>query len=279
MTKIAFLFLTIDIVKHNKIWEDYFKHHTSKYSIYIHPKYPDKVSIPWMKNNIISNLVPTKWGYLTNAFYQLLYTAYQDKDNTHFFFVSDSCIPISSFSLFYKYIYSFHKNTSFIHFKSVNIDYELSKRFYKREDKSNIKKHEGLGNCLSRFHAHILLFDKKKEFSSFHSIHCGDEHYLSIIYNIEPIEDIQLTYYNWDEIPDKLEVLNKQLRKWYEKQEKTKKKNPLFKKKIDSLRKKKSDIGKHPKTYNIMDITPEIKKKLLKKNYFFMRKIDNQYIE
>ena len=55
--KIAFLFLTLDNINWHYYWDKYFDGHNSKYSIYVHPKYPEKVTVPWMKKNIIKNLV------------------------------------------------------------------------------------------------------------------------------------------------------------------------------------------------------------------------------
>ena len=58
MKKIAFLFLVIDNPNFPKIWNSYFRGHKDKYNIYIHPKFPDKLT--WNKKCMINNLKETK---------------------------------------------------------------------------------------------------------------------------------------------------------------------------------------------------------------------------
>ena len=50
--KIAFLFLTLENPNFPKIWDKYFRSHKDKYSIYIHPKYPELLTCK--KKNIKS---------------------------------------------------------------------------------------------------------------------------------------------------------------------------------------------------------------------------------
>ena len=84
MKKVAFLFLTIDNINHPIFWEKYFENYYDKISIYCHPKYPQKVTIPWQKKNIISRLVETGWGYIIDAYHSLLMEALKDKNNYKF---------------------------------------------------------------------------------------------------------------------------------------------------------------------------------------------------
>ena len=97
--KIAFLFITIGDVNFPKIWDDYFKDNNDKYNIYIHPKYPEKVT--WNKDKIIQNLQETSWGFIVKAYIELFKSALQDKDNYKFITISESCLPIQSFDQFY----------------------------------------------------------------------------------------------------------------------------------------------------------------------------------
>jgi hypothetical protein len=101
MKKIAFLFLVLDNPNFPKIWDKYFRGHKDKYEIYIHPKYPDKVT--WKKRSVIKNLQETGWGFITRAYIELLKEAFKDPDNYKFVTISESCIPIQSFDDFYKY--------------------------------------------------------------------------------------------------------------------------------------------------------------------------------
>ena len=111
MNKIAFLFLTIDNLKHSDIWNTYFKSiDKKKYNIYVHPKNPDKVTDDLLKNNIINELVETKHGFLVEAMVKLMENALKDKDNKFFVFISDSCIPIKKFDIMYEELFKIDKS-------------------------------------------------------------------------------------------------------------------------------------------------------------------------
>lgn len=251
MSKIAFLFLTIDNVYYPQIWERYFQECPLKKSIYVHPKYPEKVSVTWMKNNIIKDLVPTNWGYLTDAFYQLLKTAIKDNTNSHFIFISDSCLPIRKLSTLSRYIQKFPSETSFIHFKDSIDDYDREKKIKRVSGYQNyqLQKHEGLGNCLSRHHVGKLL-DHRQDFQLFfNKLNCGDEYYLSLLGNDQTIHDQQMTYYNWEQGRQQVETINQKMESIYQQAEqaqiskinqqmKTLKKNqfPGHQKKIKALK-------------------------------------------
>ena len=99
MKKIAFLFLILDNPNFPKIWNSYFRNNKNKYSIYIHPKFPEKTV--WKKKNIIQNLHETSWGFITEAYLELLKEAYKDPNNYKFITISESCVPIQSFDKFY----------------------------------------------------------------------------------------------------------------------------------------------------------------------------------
>lgn len=311
MSKIAFLFLTIDNVNHPDLWKDYLSEDSQKVSIYIHPKYPKKISVDWMKENIISNLVSTNWGYLTDAFYQLLKTAYRDNQNQHFIFVSDSCVPVCRFLKLYQFINSFPKKTSFIHFKAEIDDYDWNKKIKKTPGyhKYSLKKHEGLGNCLSRYHALKLLKSEYDFKNFFNNLNCGDEFFLSLLKASKYIYDHQMTFYNWDENKNKIKIINQQMDNIYRHVEnleierinkkikslrnknksnkmslyqKTLKKISLGnnerllskrdKKELQKLKIEKSTLGKHPKLYT--HISSKEINKLINKGYFFLRKVN-----
>mgnify|MGYP000223743036 FL=1 len=100
--KIAFCFLTIDNIHKAELWEDFFKGHEDKYSIYLHPKNPEKVD-PAYKKYILGNLVETKWGdiSLVRATLNLFREAYKNQNNKICVLVSDSCIPLNNFDYIY----------------------------------------------------------------------------------------------------------------------------------------------------------------------------------
>ncbi len=100
--KIAFCFLTIDNINKIDIWEEFLRGHEDKYSLYIHPKNPEKVD-PKYQSNIIGNLIETKWGEisLVRATMNLFKAAFQNPDNKICVLVSDSCIPLNNFDYIY----------------------------------------------------------------------------------------------------------------------------------------------------------------------------------
>ena len=122
--KIAFLFLTIDDLLFPQIWEYYFKNNFDKINIYCHPKYPEKINTKWLKKSVVKKLTKTKWGHFTNAIINLFKAALLDKDNQKFIIVSESCLPIKSFTKLYYFLKNDNIKTSYIHlrkFDDVNI--------------------------------------------------------------------------------------------------------------------------------------------------------------
>lgn len=109
---IAFLFLTISNLNQPKIWEKFFKNvDKSKYKIYNHPKYADKVTDQLLKPGIISNRVETKWGSssLVKAEINMMREAYKDGCNM-FIVLSESHIPLYPFDIVYHILESYQYN-------------------------------------------------------------------------------------------------------------------------------------------------------------------------
>ena len=270
--KIAFLFLTMSDVNFPEIWEKFFEGNDGEYSIYCHPKYPDEVTINWMKFNIIKKLVPTEWGHLTNAYVELLKAAILDQTNSHFIFVSDSCIPIKPFCKLEKFITNYDSNCSFISLRKMdNYNYQksnLPENHFIEFNKKKLIKHSGWF-CLSRYHTEKLL--NCPDIYKFNDIIAGDEHILSLIYSKKDktFINFKITYANWNYSKLKIENINNQLKTLYEYQETTgkSKKNEIF-----NLRKQKSILGKHPKTY--IKISKKIFNKIKNSKSFFFRKFD-----
>lgn len=260
--KIAFLFLTINDIYFPSIWDYYFKNNHKNISIYCHPKYPEKIKTTWLKKNIITNLVPTKWGYFTNAIINLLKAALQDKENTKFIIISESCIPIKSFKTFYEFLSNDHINTSYIHLRDFD-DYNIKKSKIKINN-INIK-HSGWF-CLSRHHVKKLLINDN--LSKFNQILAGDEHILSLIYNTTNIKQYEITSVNWEHHQVEINEINQKLKKLYEKKESEHTSN--YDDEILSYRIRKSDLGKHPKTYN--NLSNEELDEIMNSKSFFMRK-------
>lgn len=93
----ALLFLTRGDVNHPKLWEDYFEGSQPEgVSILAHAANLSAVQTEWLHAAQISERVETTWGSisLVRAMLALLRAGLADEDNTHFVFLSESCVPI-----------------------------------------------------------------------------------------------------------------------------------------------------------------------------------------
>jgi len=110
MNKIAFLFLIYDMINHESIWHRYFRDvrgiSKSQYNIYIH--YKTDVRLEFFDEYKIhkSKIIDTKYADISIVKAQniLIKEALKDAKNTHFIFLSGSCIPLKSFDYLYHYL-------------------------------------------------------------------------------------------------------------------------------------------------------------------------------
>jgi hypothetical protein len=273
--KIAFLFLTIGDINQPEIWSEYFKNNWHKINVYIHPKFPKLVKTKWLKNNIISDLVPTEWGFITNAYYQLLKEALQNKDNIKFMFISESCIPLKSFDLFYKKMMKDHINTSYIKFMDIN-GYNKNVRIKSQPNYKELEpfvKHYAR-MCLSRYHSEKLIDCKKYDF--FNKMHVGDEFFLTCIHpvkNKDYIQEFEITYDNWEYIDQMSDQYNYEIELLYDKIESGDNSNET-KRELKRKQLLRDDLRKNPKTYT--SITPSDIETVIQKESFFWRKFTNK---
>lgn len=268
MKKIAFLFLTIDNIHFPKLWEDFFDDNWENINIYCHPKNPENVTVPWLRNNIIPNLVDTGWGYIVNAYRELLKCAIKNKDNIKFITISESCVPIVRFHDLYKNLLMMENiNKSYI--KTMNISsYDWEARIKTQDNWSNMditwKKHYARF-CLSRQHVNILLKNEDK-LDFFGKMHVGDEFFLSIINDDENIIDRAITFDNWDRTNKKVKVIKNQIKKLY-------KQNGSLDE-IEKLKLLYQDIGRNPHSYSNVDNRDVVEAK--KTDSFFWRKFPKE---
>lgn len=102
MNKLAFIFLVYSTINHESIWYDFFKNvDKSKYNIYIH--YKTDVKLEYFDEYKAKNIINTKYADISivKAQNYMLKEALLDVDNTHFIFLSGSCIPFKSFDYIY----------------------------------------------------------------------------------------------------------------------------------------------------------------------------------
>lgn len=281
--KIAFLFLIIDDINHPDIWSKYFENNFDKINIYVHPKNPQNVKTPWLKQNIIKKLVNTEWGFITNAYYNLFEEAFKNKNNIKFVTISESCLPLQSFHNFYNDIFT--KNdirTSFVKFQPVT-RYDLISRIKNQPSfnmfKTYVKHYARF--CLSRYHVEKLL-TLHNEFNFFNNMHVGDEFFLTMLKatpNYDFFKDYEITYDDWDYIINERQQLNLEIKKMYELIDSQKYSDNINKIIVNEIENKKifrDNISKNPKTYNV--VTIDDYHKALKSGAYFWRKFPKTVI-
>ena len=273
VNKIAFLFLTIDNTRFPEIWEYYFKGNEDKINIYVHPKNKELVTDSFLKDNIIDDIKETSWSQVTDALLTLLITALKNKDNKYFLTVTDSCLPIKSFDIFYNFLFNNDIKKSYIKLfsdknKEETIKYFFDKKNYNKyfSKNYNFVKHESWF-CLSRHHLKKLL--SNKDIYKFKKLHVSNELFLSPIFPSNNIINYEITFIDWsnakiaDKITKKIEILWKEYDETH---------NKKILKKIKKLKLLRMDYGKHPKIFN--KINSSLIRKMKKSKSFFWRKFD-----
>lgn len=268
--KIAFLFLTLDNPNFTKIWDYYFKNNEDKINIYIHPKYPEKVT--WHKECIIKDLKPTAWGFIVDAYKSLFKEALQNKENIKFITISESCVPIKPFNILYNDLIK-NENESLIKLLPIHkYDFEarLTDEIKKKIGIKNLIKHYAR-MCLSRHHIKKILINKDK-LNLFIKMHVGDEFFLSSITPIHKFKDIAVTFDDWDYIEKQKTIIKNKIKKLYEEHEINKQINNT--EKILKLKEEFNDIAKNPK--KIFTVSKEDLNNMKNTDSYFYRKFDKE---
>jgi len=117
MPKIAFMFLTPGPLPLVKLWEDFFRGHEGKFSIYVHASKLSTLKTAWKSPLFANHDIRSQkvdWGKISmvDAERRLITNALQDPDNQHFVLLSESCIPVRSFDFVYDYLLG--SNVSFV---------------------------------------------------------------------------------------------------------------------------------------------------------------------
>jgi hypothetical protein len=268
--KIALLFILIDNPNFTNIYDKWLKNvNKNKYSIYIHSKYPDKLT--WNKDRLIENLVETAWGKITNAEYQLIKAALIDKNNSFFIILSESCVPITTFDIFYNFIK--HTNKSIVKImKMSNYDYnerilnhiKTIKNGYKPNPKKMIKHYSRF--CLKRNDAQRLINVNPEKLEFYNNMPISDEFWLSLIYPFDSHKDFEITFDDWDYVKDEIKKINNLIKESYEIQETTGK---IMTDEIKTLQTLKQTIAKNPKM--ITNVKPDLNKIKNCKSYFYRK--------
>lgn len=256
MKKIAFLFLVIDNPHFPKIWNAYFRGQKDKYNLYIHPKYSSKTT--WQKKHIIPNIVETGWGFIVDAYMQLLKEAYEDKENVKFVTISESDVPIQSFDIFYEDAMNDPRSwVKFMKIKHYNWIERINKQPKKGRPQHFIKHYARF--CLNREHVGQLLSKNKEELLHFfYKMHVGDEFFLSTIAPLQNVKNFAVTFDDWDYVHQLGLKIKEEKKKYYENQEKTGKNHSN---KLKKLQNEYNNLVKNPKMIvNVQDDLEQIKK-------------------
>ena len=276
MKKVALLFLTINNHNKPKIWEKFLK--GNKYfNIYCHPKEAKKVSNSFLKDNIVDNLRKTSWEHLVLAYYQLLKSAYCDKENYKFVFVSDSCIPVKKPEKVYKALLSTKK--SLVDTNHRLNKWDLQKRYspYKKIleklgiKKDNLVKHTGWF-CLNRRDSKLIL-SKYSIIKVFNEMPAGDEFFLSILVaKNRKFKEKAITCVDFSQgIKNYKEYIKKKTVLWKKHDsEKNHSKKKELRDKIHKMKVAASKLAAHPREYT--KITKEDLALFKKRGCLFARK-------
>lgn len=221
MNKIAFLFLIYDMINHESIWYRYFEGiGKNRYNIYIHYKADTNFRLEFFDEYKIdkSKIIDTKYADISIVKAQniLLKEALKDAKNTHFIFLSGSCIPLKSF----EYLYH-HLDTAYSYFHVADPDdcFPDCEVVLQYIPKRHIKK-ASQWCILNRKHAVLLVGDDSGDSPNtylrwFEDTYAPDElcyiSYLSYVYNqsldVEIIAtsydsppEVATTFANWEDM-------------------------------------------------------------------------------
>jgi len=186
--RVAFMFLTIQGLSREDLWRQFFDGaDPMKYTIYCHPKYPDRVPhgsviLP----HIISQHVHTSWASisLVQATIFMLQEAVRNIENQRFILISDTCIPIIPFPLLYDQVFK-QPVSSF----SYNPDYVNSVDIQGRYKRFQNKKMIPIQKFMKAHQWFILdrpaavLCAEGRHLRDFEKVFASDEHYFVNICN------------------------------------------------------------------------------------------------
>lgn len=309
--KIAFLFLLIDNPNFPELWDEYFKGHEDKYSLYIHPKYISQHT--WRKENIISNIQETAWGFITRAYIELFKEAYKNKENIKFITISESCVPIKTFDKFYNDCLSENNiNKSWIKIMKIK-RYDFQERIMKHVKQIESENNKIIIPKINNFIKHYARFCLRREdvknllkqnsegkMEFFNTMHVGDEFFLTVIspLNKENYVNFAVTFDDWDYVNEEISKINSLIKQAYENIEelqhnnkhnnknnnkhnkeykKNKKEILKLKTQIEELGILKKDIAKNPKT--IIDVKPDLNNIKHTDSYFYRKFSKNSNID
>jgi len=189
--KIALCFLIYDKINHEELWNNFLKNvDRNKYNIYIH--YKTNKPLKYFEKNKIDNCIETSWGDVSIVVAQniLLIHALKDKNNKHFIWLSDSCVPLKSFNYIYNYL---DTNKSYYNKSPDSQVFPRADKVLKYVKKNNIKK-ANMASVINRKHAELFVNNDKNIRQWFKDIPNVDEIvYITLLYHNNLQNELVLT--------------------------------------------------------------------------------------
>ncbi len=179
--KIALCFLIYEEIYNEDLWYEWLKNiDKTKYNIYIH--YKNNKPLKYFEQYKIKERVETCWGCIGVVLAQnaILREALKDKDNEHFIWLSDSCIPFKNFNYIYNYL---DPTKSYFNMGFDNHIFPRANNALKYIEKNNIKK-AAMPCIINKKHAKLFIDNEDNMKLWFKDIDNVDEiAYISLIYH------------------------------------------------------------------------------------------------
>jgi hypothetical protein len=179
--KIALCFLIYDKINHEDIWFKWLNNiDKNKYNIYIH--YKENKKLKYFEEYKLKDTIETCWGCLSivNAQLLILKEALKDKNNTHFIWLSQSCIPLKTFDYVYNYL---NIDKSYYNKSPDEQVLPRANKVLQYIKKENIKKH-AMPSIICKKHAQLFVNNEKNINIWFKDINNVDEIvFLTLLYH------------------------------------------------------------------------------------------------
>lgn len=206
MRKISFLFMIYDSIHLEELWNIFFLNiDPSLYSIYIHYKY-DK-PLRYFEKFKLKNCIETLYAHVSqiSCINLLLREALMDKENEHFIFVSQSCIPMKSFHVIYQLL---DPSKSYFNVMPQTQCFPRCDSLLSHIPREHIQK-SYTWNIYNRKHANVML-EEENTIDLYRSVYGPDEIYFitsmyrrglenEIITTPNSAQDAT-TFTNWDDM-------------------------------------------------------------------------------
>jgi hypothetical protein len=205
--KIAFLFLTRGDVNQPKLWDAFIDGvPKEEYSVYCHPKFQRSLVSKMLKGKAIPPQIETKHGHisLVSATILLMQEAIKDPENTHFILLSESCIPLYTFSGLKDRLITIGK--SVFGYQDLR-DLETENRYNAMTVPDFLTRDQFFKQsqwmCLHREAVELIL--SVDYVNIFQKVYAPDEHYfISVLVKEgypmdEKVENNYMTFVNWTE--------------------------------------------------------------------------------